>query len=87
MNNNYADTIRDFVETQLLSGDVEVADEDDLLAAGMVDSMGMMWLIAHIEDQLSIRIPPEHVTIDNFRTIGCITNYLAKRAKESNGVT
>lgn len=76
--------IRDFILKELLNG--EQADElefdTNLLVTGLVDSLGMIRLIAYLEEQLGVKIPPEDVTIDNFISIDVMANYL-KRASTS----
>ena len=72
------EAIRGYVVTELLSGR-DVGDQDDLLLSGLVDSLGVMRLIGHLEQQYSIKIPPEDVTIDNFMHIEAIKQYLERR--------
>jgi acyl carrier protein len=68
-----------FVSDELLNGEAIDPDEN-LLADGVVDSLGMMRLVAFIEDAFGVSIPPEHFTIENFRTIDSIARYLASSA-------
>ncbi|MEM7103981.1 MAG: acyl carrier protein [Bacteroidota bacterium] len=71
----------DYVHDKLLGGrgNVELAAEDDLLGSGLVDSMGMMNLIAFIENHFELKVPPEDMTIENFMTIDAISSYLEGR--------
>jgi acyl carrier protein len=68
----------DYIQQQLLGGrsDISLAPEDDLLGSGLVDSMGMMSLIAFIENRFELKVPPQDMTIENFMTIEAIGNYL-----------
>lgn len=69
-----------YIEEQLLGGNqTKISEDDDLLMSGLIDSMGMMSLIAFIERQFEIKIPPQDMTIDNFQTVGAIGSYLNKR--------
>ncbi|MEN8762617.1 MAG: acyl carrier protein [Thiogranum sp.] len=70
--------IKAYVIGELLSGK-NVDDGDDLLLTGLVDSLGVMRLINHLEQQYSIDIPPEDVTIENFTNIEAISSYLERR--------
>jgi acyl carrier protein len=72
------DEIRDTIIRDLLDGRT-VGDSEDLLISGLVDSLGVMRLIAWIEKRFDLRIPPEDVTIDNFETIDAIDAYLGRR--------
>mgnify|MGYP001554403104 CR=1 FL=1 len=69
--------IKEYVVGELLSGK-DVGDEDDLLLSGLVDSLGVMRLVNHLEQQYSIRIPPEDVTIEHFMNIEAISLYLKR---------
>lgn len=53
--------------------------DDDLLADGLIDSLGMMKLVAFVEKEAQIKIPPEDMTLENFMTIDHILEYLANR--------
>ncbi len=70
-----------FVSHELLSGDLsdELSPEDDLLGDGLVDSLGMMRIVSHLEQQYGVVAPPEDVTIENFRTIAAIGRYVEER--------
>ena len=72
---NTRDRLLEYVGDELLNGESIDADEP-LLADGVVDSLGMMRLVVFIEELYDISIPPEHFTIENFRTIDVISIYL-----------
>ncbi|MBX2814596.1 MAG: acyl carrier protein [Saprospiraceae bacterium] len=69
-----------YLETEILHGEEEVLAEDDLLGSGLVDSMGMMKFIAHIEEEYEITIPPQDLVIENFMTIAAIEEYVKGRS-------
>lgn len=71
--------VLEFVQNELVHTPIAVTSDDDLLSEGLVDSMGMMWLIQHIEDLLQTSIPAPDVTIENFGTAGAIAEYLSRR--------
>lgn len=75
------DTLRNFLLTELLAGqpDLVIADDDNLLLSGLVDSLGMLRLVAFIEAQFQCDVPPEDVTIENFATLRVIADYLERR--------
>lgn len=73
-----------FVGEELLNGEPIDADEN-LLADGVVDSLGMMRLVVFVEETFGISIPPEHFTIENFRTIDSISGYLVGSAGGAEG--
>jgi acyl carrier protein len=69
------DSIRSFIVTSLLSG-TDIADDDDLLLSGLLDSMSVMRLVLHLETEFRIKIPPEDVVIEHFTSVETITAYL-----------
>lgn len=75
------DTIRDYITDELLFGldDVELADDDNLLLSGLLDSLGIMRLVAFLSEEFEAEIPPEDVTIEHFMTISHIARYLDVR--------
>ncbi|MEL7067616.1 MAG: acyl carrier protein [Cyanobacteria bacterium J06581_3] len=67
-----------YISDTLLDGQEQVAADDDLLGEEIIDSMGVMQLIAFIEETFECKIPQADLTIVNFRTIEAIDRYLAK---------
>lgn len=69
-----------YIAADLLNQHDRVIDEDeDLLASGLLDSLSMMSLIQHIEQDLQIDVPAEDVTIENFQSLRAIDAYLDGR--------
>ena len=68
-----------FITTDVLHGSVsDLQSDDDLLTTDTIDSMGVMRLVAFIEEACGRRIPPEDVTIENFVSIDAICGYLSR---------
>ena len=66
-------------------GDItEISEEDDLLGDELIDSMGIMRLVAFIEKEYSIAVPPEDVRIENFMNVKAIAHYIEQRASADN---
>lgn len=62
---------------QNILGDGQPIDpEQNLLLDGAVDSLGMLKLVGFIEQNYHVQVPPEHFTIDNFRNLRVIGNYV-----------
>ena len=76
---DFQEILKKYVSEDLLNGRLQIEAEDDLLGDGLVDSMGIMWLIAFIEEKFEINLPLEDVTIENFRTVKLIDAYLNTR--------
>ncbi len=63
------------VEEYLLEGQTGNANKEpidpdaDLFKKGLVDSMGMLRLVAFVEEEFGISVPEEELRPENFRTI------------------
>ena len=71
--------LKDYISQSLLDGRAIEADEN-LLLSGLLDSLGVMSLVAFIEQQFQIAVPFEDVTIENFASLTTMTAYI--RASE-----
>ena len=70
-------TILAFIRDQIVaSPDVEIDAEENLFTSGLVDSLGIMRLIAHLESTLDLEIPLIDRTPNNFRTVKVMAAYL-----------
>ncbi|MEX0278367.1 MAG: acyl carrier protein [Ruegeria sp.] len=75
-----AGVLKTYIESTFLGGQ-SVSDTDELLLSGMIDSLGVMSLVAFIEQTFGIEIPFEDVTLENFSSIAAMTEYAgSKRA-------
>ncbi|QYZ68616.1 acyl carrier protein [Neotabrizicola shimadae] len=61
--------------TDMLNVEGPLDAETELFSSGLLDSVAMVNLIAHIEDQARIEVRPSDVTLDNFDTIARILAY------------
>lgn len=70
--------IRYLVEEILDDGETVGAD-DELLMSGKVDSIGVMQLVAFVEDTFGVDVPAEDVTLETFRSVTAIAAYVSQR--------
>jgi len=56
----------------------ELDPQDNLLTSGLIDSMGVMRLIAHLEKTYTIKVPPADFTADNFQSVAVIAAYVMR---------
>jgi len=50
--------LTDYIQRELLHGRVKDLKEDqDLLSAGIIDSLGILQLVAFMEKQLGVQVP------------------------------
>ncbi len=69
----------EFIEQELVGEDIDLTEESDLLGGGIIDSLGIMRLISHIETQYEIKIPADEMVIENFMTVAAINTYLTSK--------
>jgi acyl carrier protein len=53
--------------------------DEDLLSAGIVDSMGVMQLVAFMEDSLGVSVDDEDIVPENFRSIRTLAALVAAK--------
>lgn len=75
------ESIRGFVENDLLSGR-KVADDEGLLLSGLVDSLGVMRLVSFIESSFDIKVPSSDLRLENFANLAAISAYVVGRQNE-----
>ena len=69
-----------YIASDLLNqGDLVIGEDEDLLASGLLDSLSVMSLIHFIEQDLSMDVPAEDVTIENFVSLRAIDAYVERR--------
>lgn len=75
------DSIRTFVFEQYpLCKQRELQDTDSLIESGIVDSMGILELVAFIESEFDIQVEDIDLTPENFESIEAIATFVtAKR--------
>ncbi|HSG79662.1 MAG TPA: acyl carrier protein [Acidimicrobiia bacterium] len=72
--------IADFIASELLLDPTfELSPDEDMLAAGLIDSMGIVRLVAFVSEEFATSIPEEHIVIENFGSVRAIDAYLRTR--------
>ena len=78
---NTQQLLNDFIVSEFLNdkpGTITV--NDNLIEDGVIDSLAILMLIKYIEEQFSITIEPDDVTLDNFESVATITRLIEKRS-------
>lgn len=72
------DILLKYIKEQLLNNEIEddFDDSEDLLGSGILDSLGMVQLIAFVENEFNVQVGPEDMVIENFMTVDHIVNYV-----------
>ena len=71
--------IAEYIQCDLLGSTTPVQPDDDLLAYSSIDSLAVMNLVAFLEERFAIEVPPDAVTIENFRTVAAISALVERR--------
>ena len=61
-----------------------LGDDDRLLERGIIDSMGVLELIAFLEAEFGIAVGDDDVTEENLGTLASIDRYVASRRGNGN---
>lgn len=71
-----------FIVDELMDGedDFDIATVENLLLTGVIDSLGILRLVSHIEQIQGRPVPAEDVTLENFRSIESMVDYVAGAA-------
>jgi acyl carrier protein len=76
-----ADIIKNFIVNDILTdaAKTNINYEDSLLEAGVIDSLGIMKMLAFLSDEFQITVEDEEVIPENFETINAISSYIEKK--------
>jgi len=77
MMNDPAITLREFVRENFLFGqNTPFSDDDSFLGLGIIDSTGVLELVAFLESQYQIRIGDEELVPENLDSINNLVRFL-----------
>jgi acyl carrier protein len=80
-----ATRIRDFIRQEVLFEEDGTSLRDDtLLLDGAMDSLGLMQLVAFLEEAFGIEIDDEDVTADHFRTVADIERLVGQKVPSTS---
>ena len=84
MNNDILSRVRTFIEENFLfRSDVsDLADADSLLENGVMDSTGILELVAFLEMEFSIQMSDAEIVPDNLDSIAAIAAYRRAQARD-----
>ena len=73
--------IKDFIQSKLLNGKAHYSlqDNDNLIEKGVIDSLGIMKLLAYLEETFSISISDDEIIPENFETFDAISAFLVSK--------
>ena len=76
--------MRAFIEENFLylNPDAELADDQELLAAGIVDSLGFVELVEEVEARYAVGVKDIEITEENFGSVAAIVRYVERKRAE-----
>jgi acyl carrier protein len=82
---NIESEIRKFIEENfILEGDEYLGEEDSLLEKGIIDSTGVLELVAFIEETYLFKIQDEELVPDNLDSIRNISQFIRGKLNGSD---
>lgn len=74
-------TVRQFIVDELRGGDApdDFDEHSNLIEDEVIDSLGIMSLVVFIEEQWSVEIQPEEVTLRNFESLRAIQSLISAK--------
>jgi acyl carrier protein len=72
MSKNMSDPLTEYIRAHAPHLASEVAEDTPLLEQGLLDSLGLMKLVAFLEHRYQLVVPEEEITPDNFRSLAAI---------------
>ena len=77
--NNHQTIITDFIVQELAPGRNNIPPTLSLLNNGVIDSIGLLRLMAFLENSFNISVDPSDVDLSNFETISSICQFVKSK--------
>jgi acyl carrier protein len=73
--------ITEYIKKEIVRNDkATISEDEDLLSSGVLDSLGILQLVAYIQDTFGIEVPDKDVVYENFHSIKSLDDYLKQYA-------
>ena len=59
--------------------DVDIPDDQDIFASGLVNSLFAMQLILFIEQEFQVKVEDEDLDINNFNTVAAMVGFIGRK--------
>ena len=84
MDNTIKQQIVEFITTNFLFDETNtsIGDTDSLLETGVIDSTGVLELVAFIEETYGIKVEDEEIIPENLDSINDITFYISSKLSQ-----
>ena len=80
-----ATALREFIVSDLLFDrtGVDLGEDTDLFGGGLVDSVGLMRLVMHLERSYRIGVADEDLVPENFGTVAALARFATEKARRA----
>ncbi|MBU1912575.1 MAG: acyl carrier protein [Candidatus Omnitrophica bacterium] len=75
--------IKDFIINTFLGGKGSIKEDESLFESGLIDSFGMLELVAFVQKKFGVSVKPSEVMIENFSCVNKIVQFIDKKQKGS----
>lgn len=76
---DHAAAIEQFIVTNITGDGAAISPDEDLLAAELIDSLGITELVGFLEAEYKIEVADEDLTPENFRTVNGIAAFVSRK--------
>ncbi len=79
-----AEKVRQFIKSNFLFDEnAELSDQKSLLGSGVIDSTGVLELIAFLEQEYHVKFRDSDLVVENFDTVEKIANFIVRKTGEN----
>ncbi len=79
---DYKAMLETYIKNEVLRNrNAKLDENEDLIGAGILDSLGILQIVAYIEKAFKIQVPDEDVVYENFHSLGTLVTYLQSLSK------
>lgn len=80
--NTIAETVGRFIRINFLFDEnAELSNQKSLLGSGVIDSTGVLELIAFLEQQFKVKFEDSELVVENFDTVEKIGQFVIRKTK------
>lgn len=78
----HEEQIKQFILSDLIKDGsaTELDNDENLIDSGVVDSLGIMKLVAFLEKSFKVAVSDDEILLDNFETIDAIAGFLSSKS-------
>lgn len=81
---NIENQIKQFILKNLyFAEDNSLGDDDSFLETGVVDSTGVMELVAFVQKEFGVTVETQDIVVDNFDSVSKVARYVRRKTAHS----